>query len=673
MALRLFLLGLFISLIGCQSTNEATTTPVFVVKDSSMATREDNSIVGTTTTVTVTPTAVANNTLPPPSLPTSSSANGGATSTPTPTASVTPQAADLPAGALIGVTMQSRIGVLLDEIPEAMRDRVAESILNETTEFWTARAQRQIKLTKYRLNFRPFIQAGKGQLPLPQPEMWQISFDPNGPSRETIQDHDLILINYEFSSTLLSDAESPATSEPELAEVGGVWQEPFILPLDPDLLLQRTDNACLNEAGFPPNSYDSENVFLFYDHTCTVDSSGAAGCHRNHRPSFSCLEMLEFRVGQVATEMHFERLEWDEDLADTVRVGPTETTETADLLVYGPDLADYRLVYRYFTEDDCAIQENAVGGSGWRRLLQFTATAYNIGGAALHIGPVAEDPSINVFRYNSCHAHYHFDFYGTFALAAGDVTNASKQAFCVESTDRFSNNETSPLNHPYSCRFQGVEAGWVDEYVAGLDTQWVDITDVQADEEVTADLTFSFNPEQFLCEGKIGLDDDGDILWEASGFRTENGFPVSRPVCNFVEDWDVNNEATEPIPIPPTGSFVTEPCQHDELGPLRNCGFVEQGNDFTCDPGETVSLDLRLSRNAEPQVARICEVSKVLGVGTACTFEDSLTNLIVAAGRETADFICPLPRPADEPGGLFALYSAPVFPADEPAAIQINE
>jgi hypothetical protein len=214
----------------------------------------------------------------------------------------------------------------------------------------------------------------------------------------------------------------------------------------------------------------------------------------------------------------------------------------------------------------------------------------------------------------------------------------------------------------------------VDEYVAGLDTQWVDITDVQIDEEVKADLTFAFNPDQFLCEGEIGLDDDGDILWEASGFRTDTGFPISRPVCEFGENWDANNEATEPIPIPPTGSFVTEPCQNEEMGPLRNCGFVEQTADLTCDPGETVSLDLQISANAAPQVLRICDVSALLGVGTACTFEDALANMIVGQDGETADFTCPLPRSADEPGGFYALYTAPIFAADtsEPVSIEEN-
>jgi hypothetical protein len=576
-------------------------------------------------------------------------------------------------GALIAVTMSSQVGVLLDGIPVDIRDRVAESLLAETAEFWQAQAQQQVKLTTYRLNFRPFIREGKGQLPLPPPEMWQITLDPSGPQRQTIDEHDLILINYQFSSTLLSDAASPVKAEPALSQVGGMWTEPFVLPLDPDLLLQRTGNACLNEAGFPPGSYDSENVFLFYDHACTASSGGAAGCHRTQLPNLSCLEALDLRVGKIAAEMMFERLAWDDVLADEVRVGPIGADNTADLLVYGPDLTVHRLIYRYFTPDDCAIQENAVAGSGWRRLLQFSATAYNIGGAALHIGPAIENPSINVFRYNSCHDHFHFDFYGTFELAAGDVANASKQAFCVESTSRFSNNETAPLTHPYSCRFQGVQAGWVDEYAAGLDTQWVDITDVAVAEATMADLTFSFNPQQFLCEGEIGLDDKGDILWEASGLRTDTGFPISRPMCEFVADWDANNEATVSIPIPATGSFVTAPCQNGEIGSLRNCGFTEQTADLTCDPGQPISLDLQIGANAAPQVARLCETSAVLGVGTACVFEEALANVIVGDRRETAVFTCPLPRSAEEPGGLYALYTAPVFPQDTAVAIDIRE
>jgi hypothetical protein len=217
-----------------------------------------------------------------------------------------------------------------------------------------------------------------------------------------------------------------------------------------------------------------------------------------------------------------------------------------------------------------------------------------------------------------------------------------------------------------------VETGWVDEYVAGLDTQWVDITDVEIADGETADLTFSFNPDQFLCEGEIGLNDNGDILWEASGRRTETGFPISRPVCEFVEDWDANNEATEQIPIPTTGSFVTAPCLYSELGPLRNCGFTEQAADNTCTPGETVALDLQISADAAPQVVRVCEVSAVLGVGTACTFGDSLANVIVEQAGGTAEFTCPLPRSADEPGGAYALYTAPVLATDAPAVIDFS-
>src|SRR5688572_8891218 len=42
-----------------------------------------------------------------------------------------------PAGALVRVTMESRVGVLLDELPLSMRDRVADAILAEPPSFWS--------------------------------------------------------------------------------------------------------------------------------------------------------------------------------------------------------------------------------------------------------------------------------------------------------------------------------------------------------------------------------------------------------------------------------------------------------------------------------------------------------------------------------------------------------
>lgn len=638
------------------------------------------------TTTAVSPTSTANpTTLPPPAavtaVPTTAAENDNATAETAVLPTVDP--ADFPQGALIGVSMNGRVGVLLDELPQSMRDDVAAALLDENDTYWTDLAQRQVELTKHRLNFRNFVYDGKGQLPLPPPELWQI--DLNGaPFRDTVNGHDLVMRDYAFASTLLTDAESPELAEPALAEIGGVWNEPFIFPLDPDLLLQRTGNACLNEAGFPPNSYDSENVNIFYDFACTPDSAGPLGCHRSTVPTFSCLEMVDGRIGRFETNLRYERLPWDDELADQVRVGIITNLDAPDLQVVGDDLFTNRVVYRYFGPDACALEEDAIAASGWRRLLQFDATLHNVGGDAMHIGPVvAEDPLTNMFQYNACHDHFHFSNYGDFIFESEGQANGSKQAFCVESTDRFSNNEASPLVHDYSCSFQGIQAGWVDEYGAGLDVQWIDITDVEMDgETAVATLGFVSNTEQFLCEGERVLDENGAQLFEPTGERTAAGLPISRPQCDFIDNWDANNTGLREISIPATGSFVTTDCENPHLGPLRNCGFTPLDDTLTCTPGETVTLDFEPP--ATPQALRVCEVSATLGTGVACVYSDAIANSIVGA-ESSVSFTCPAIRdaaPADENTeaeedvvtGGYSLYTAPLFwDNDDAPLILTNE
>ena len=72
---------------------------------------------------------------------------------------------------------------------------------------------------------------------------------------------------------LVSDGASPGESERKLANVGGTWREPFILPVDPELLLQRTGYACMDEDQFPFGSVDSEEVDSFYDQTAVVEKT----------------------------------------------------------------------------------------------------------------------------------------------------------------------------------------------------------------------------------------------------------------------------------------------------------------------------------------------------------------------------------------------------------------
>ncbi len=632
---------------------------------------EDNSAETPIPTDTAAPTNTVTPTDPLPAVvstatPSSTEAATSIPATDEPTATNEPVQSNAQNGALVSLTLQGNVGILLDGLSADMRDQITEDWLNAPAEEWQARALRQVRLSRLRLNFRNFHTSSAGQLPMPPQDLWEFELDPAGPSRQTIDDHDLIMHAYTYRSTLLTDAVSVAEAEPELAEIGGTWDEPFIFPADPDHLLQRTGNACLNEGGFPPNSYDAINAWHFYDYACTADSRGEdGGCHRTSLPTLSCRQAVSGRIGEVEATMQFERLAWDSDLADSVRTGDISSTVGPDLVTLTEDMHNNRIVYRYFNLADCAFEEGATGGLGWRRLLLFDATVHNTSTETLHIGKAnAEDDVNNVFVFAPCHAHFHYSNYGDFFVQDQASLTSGKQAFCVQSTNRASNNETSPLTHEYTCAFQGIQAGWVDEYIAGLDAQWVDITDIELPAE-GGDIVLGFasNRDQFICEGTLVTDEDGEQLWEPSGALTANGESINRPQCDFIDDWDVNNESQLTLFVPPTGSYVTQPCEDNLLGPLRNCGFTHVELDesaASCEVGEDVTVSLSDVEIKGELVARVCERSSLLG-DLACEMTQSVTNRVVTSSAESITFTCPFIRDAEAREGGFSLYVAPLY------------
>jgi len=585
-------------------------------------------------------------------------------------------------GALIDVVMDSRVGVVLDEFPAGVRDRAAELFLAKPLEFWEARARRQTRMTNYRLAFRQFFHDDKLQLPLPPDAGLHYQFGADGARRDSIDGHDVVVIDYTLTGTLLSDVASIPASEPALVPIGGAWEEPFVLPLDPEYLRQRTGYACVDEEDFPPDSSDEENIADFFDHECEVEVAPDYGCHLSEpRPTESCVEALQNHVGAVDTVVRFERLAWDPRRADDVRLGEVTTPDAPDLAVIDDVIgSSARLVYRYIAPDSCTMREGCVGGSGWRRLLQFDASVQNLGGAALHLGEVGyygegldtELSAHNIYQYSDCHQHYHFRFYGDFMYAADEHAEGFKQSFCLQTTSRAGNHENSPLNTPYgSCDYQGIAAGWGDDYIAGLDCQWVDVTDVAIPgASVTAPLVFTSNPDRFLCEGTPVLDDAGAPRYEATDLKTESGDPIDRPMCEFSGGWDRNNVGERPVEIPAVGSYVTAACDREQEGPLRNCGFAEQTAAIACDAGETVELGCTIAAGAAPMAVRVCPVSAVLGVPLACTYVHALGSAVVDdAAMATVRFACPAPLAADEPGGQVSLFTAPLLRSDPGAEV----
>jgi hypothetical protein len=582
-------------------------------------------------------------------------------------------------GSLMSLELDSTVGFLLDDLPADQRDRAAQLVLAKPASFWQERARRQVLVMHQRLTYRHFfsiLASGsfkKGQLPLPPAESWNVAVDTAGPKRTTVDGHDVVAVAYKLTGTLLSDVDSPGKADPALDPIGGTWDEPFVLPVDPDLLFQRTGYACVREAFDNAHSIDGENATLFYDDGCKGTENGLLNCHQSLGSwPVDCQTALQQTIGRVTTKLTFTRLPWDKALADTVRVG-APTPGGADLAVRTEGLANHRIVYRYFTPDSCALVEKCVGGPGWRKLLQFDASLKNVGDRDLKIGDSSASiwQSHNVFTYSACHKHNHFRFYGDFTYGSAGVTG-EKKAFCLLSTTRYGNHEGSPLVHAFDgCTYQGIASGWGDDYFAGIDCQWLDVTDVDARAgDVKASLTFQANPDKFLCEGTPILDDNQDPKFEPTTYTTDDGKPIDRPMCTFRPGYDANNTGSVDAVVPQKGGLVTSPCMRGEISSRRDCGLSEQSSPATCGPNDKITLSCSVPAGAKVQVVRLCEASWTSG-NMPCAAFDALGSGAAADGAPASIAItCPAPRDTvTEHGGKLSVYAGPMFDGDAPAPV----
>ncbi len=573
-------------------------------------------------------------------------------------------------GALVGTSMHGVVGVLLDEIPESQRNALVQTLGEKPAEFWIDRAKRQIRLTSLRLNFRNG--GGKFQLPLPAEDLWTITLAA-APRRATIDGHDLLVMDYDYSGILLTSEGSPGASEPVLGTVGGKWSEEFVFPVDPEFIFQRTGFACYNESQFPANSADAEEADLFYDHRCGVESRLTnTGCHQTELPKLSCITALKDAMGQFKTSVVFERLPWNPNTASEVRTGSVTNTNGPDLQPYQAGFKQHRFTYRYIPDNSCTLVEKCVGGPGWRQVLMFPTGDINAGVKALEIGKVdyfhEENGSVlsqhGVFEFSACHGHYHFAHYGSFTLGEGSEAITNKNGFCLQPSSRIFNNELSPLHHPYvNCIHQGVSVGWIDEYRMGLECQWVDVTDVPAGRDLP--LSFTSNPDGLLCEGNLRTDAQGNTLFEPSEFRTASGEPVEKPQCDVYSEWFANNRESYDVRLPGAGeSYVTGACREGLFGEMRNCGLRNTKKLSTCLPGKTVTISCSVPAGSDAQIIRVCEGSKALNTGIPCTYNDALASTIIETRKEIT-FTCPAARDGVETGGVYSFLEGSLLGGEQ--------
>lgn len=129
----------------------------------------------------------------------------------------------------------------------------------------------------------------------------------------------------------------------------------------------------------------------------------------------------------------------------------------------------------------CTVEEGCLRGLGNRNIIEFSTKIENIGDEDYWIGKTPDNPTdpSTQFVYDPCHGHWHYMGYAEYILfnAAGKrIPIGVKAGFCVLDLECFDGSFGK-----YKCNNMGLTKNCYDVYEVGLPCQWIDITDIPAD------------------------------------------------------------------------------------------------------------------------------------------------------------------------------------------------
>jgi hypothetical protein len=183
-----------------------------------------------------------------------------------------------------------------------------------------------------------------------------------------------------------------------------------------------------------------------------------------------------------------------------------------------------------------------------------------------------------------------------------------------------------------------------------------------------------------LCEGQtLGANNQpvdptnlSALVFDPTSLVDALGNPISRIRCNFSPNYAANNVGHVSVSQEQGSSFVNDPCDRGQAGPLRDCGFTPPTKIYSCPAGSKVQLHCKTG--GSKQVLRACEVGQMLGKGSPCTYLNSASNSIIDGDSETVTFSCPAVRDATVAGaGGYSLSNAPLLPLGATEAVACRE
>lgn len=168
---------------------------------------------------------------------------------------------------------------------------------------------------------------------------------------------------------------------------------------------------------------------------------------------------------------------------------------------------------------------------------------------------------------------------------------------------------------------------------------------------------------------------------DAPAPAVDDRLKVYPTVCTNNSMWDLDNEVLVTPQVRIRSGGIVTPCSHFYTGEYRDCGFTElKLQNMTCVPGTTVNLRCtptvyspsdsklndKIAQLIAPIVLRVCEASRVLGMGLPCDYSDRLNVQSSLVHRENTviKFTCPSARDAVETGGSYGIFIAPFSSGD---------
>jgi hypothetical protein len=152
-----------------------------------------------------------------------------------------------------------------------------------------------------------------------------------------------------------------------------------------------------------------------------------------------------------------------------------------------------------FDAESCPVLDGCLGGIGQRRLLRFDTITPNLGDADFFVGNPTDNPEL--FELSECSGTWLFANYARYRLLDGDgveVGTGHKSAFALIDLAPWT-DDAGPPQYGFGADM-GISVGWADIYDAGLDCQWVDITDVPAGDYT---LELHINPDEVIAEASF--------------------------------------------------------------------------------------------------------------------------------------------------------------------------